>query len=272
MFRQSERVGDRLFEFIDKVERETYGNGLYFRRMVAIDTFRIPNTRIVVRKGQLGGLVECSYDGEKIYPIVSAYSWLDADSVAYAGAFVEDTYLINSAVGKRTEGGEYIYSNTYYRKTFCINSVIINSSLLGYTVIDDVIVDEQSMGLQHIYLSPKQLEEQARNEAYKRFGCRKCTHYFTDSDKCALASDEETILNYADDALDSCPSFVQKHTCGECVHFCTPTPSNPNIIHPWTECELTGEGVSKDEHIYCETKNHRAENFNCADFCSPYIL
>ena len=141
MFIQTKRSGEAKF-FIDE-HIIPGGNGCYYRRIIAITDFDVPyRTKLgYVVEGTEGGLLECSSDGGTIYPVVSKDSWLDEDCIASAGALVEKSYLKNVRIGYTREGGEYFYSNTYYRKSICLNSVVVNSTLFGKTVIDEFLVD-----------------------------------------------------------------------------------------------------------------------------------
>jgi hypothetical protein len=141
MFIQTKRSGEAKFLVDDHIIRG--GNGCYYRRIIAITDFEVPYRNKLGRvvEGTEGGLLECSSDGETIYPIVSKDSWLDYDSIALAGALVEKSFIQNSIIGCAKEGGEYFYSNSYYRKSICLNSVVVKSTLFGQTVIDEFLVD-----------------------------------------------------------------------------------------------------------------------------------
>lgn len=141
MYRQSNRTGYKNWELYDRVEK--HERGLYRRRIVAVQDFDIPHTNQWVRKGTLGGYLECDADGN-VYPIVSADSWVDYDSSVEAGALIDGSYLLNSSAGASHCGGGFIYSTTWHRKTYVIGSVVSNSQLFGDTLVNELHQDNQS--------------------------------------------------------------------------------------------------------------------------------
>lgn len=166
MREQSHRAGEMLFKYELKVE-ELPGIAGYGRRVRAVQDFGIPYTKRDVKEGCLGGLVECDSWGV-IYPVVSQDSWVDSNSIVLAGSLVDKSFIVNSTVGNKVEGGEYMFSSTYYRKSFIMNSTIMNTDIRGETIIDKLVAENLCVEDKHAVKKLLESSKEELDKAHKR--------------------------------------------------------------------------------------------------------